>query len=81
MVNDRRKRMISFFSWGAARRFSEHEPPEVDLKGGDVLHIASGDPVFTARLVERCNAAQGGFISFDPGYDIISYDKKTLEGS
>jgi nucleoside kinase len=78
MVNDRRKRMISFFYWGAASKFSGYEPPEVNLKAGDILHIASGDPVFTAKLVERCTAEQGGFISFDPGYDIIAYDKKTI---
>ncbi|MFH1470165.1 MAG: carbohydrate kinase family protein [Candidatus Micrarchaeota archaeon] len=64
---------LSFFYWGAGEEFKRLEPPEINLKEGDLIHISTGDPDFNVKLSERF-----GSVSFDPSYDTPLYNKEHM---
>jgi nucleoside kinase len=64
---------LSFFYWGAGEEFKRLEPPKIDLKEGDLIHISTGDPDFNVKLSERF-----GQVSFDPSYDTPLYKKEHM---
>jgi len=75
MFNDARHRQMSFFYWGAAELFHRAPVPRLEMGKKDIVHLANGDPDFNMRVAKRYPG-----VSFDPGYDIIAYGKKEIEG-
>jgi sugar/nucleoside kinase (ribokinase family) len=75
MFNDSRGRQMSFFYWGVAELFHRAPVPKLKMGKNDIVHIANGDPDFNRRVAKEYPG-----VSFDPGYDIIAYGKRELEG-
>jgi len=75
MFNDSGHRQMSFFYWGVSELFHAAPAPKFRMGKNDVAHLANGDPGFNMRVARRYPG-----VSFDPGYDIIAYGKKELEG-
>ncbi|MCX6778106.1 MAG: carbohydrate kinase family protein [Candidatus Micrarchaeota archaeon] len=74
MFSDKKGEMLSFFSWGAAKKFGGMKVPQIRAGKGDIIHIATGNPDFNVRM------SKIGNISFDPGYDVGLYGRSSLEG-
>jgi len=74
MFNDSKGRQISFFFWGAARRFHNAPIPNLKLGEGDVIHLANGSPEFNVRFARKYPG-----VSFDPGYDVVAYGKREVK--
>ena len=60
---------MTFFEWGASKKFAEAEAPALPL-----VHMATADPEFNCRVAEKSE-----FVSFDPGQDVFWYTKEQLE--
>jgi len=75
MFNDSGHRQMSFFYWGVAELFRSAPVPKLKMGKNDIVHLANGDPDFSMRIAKKYPG-----VSFDPGYDIIAYGKKELEG-
>ena len=69
LYNDADGDQMTFFEWGASSAFASAEAPALDM-----VHLATADPTFNVRVAER-----GGFVSFDPGQDLLRYSKEDLE--
>lgn len=69
VFTDREHNQSTYFHWGASALLKELEPPEVDL-----VHLATSECSFNARIAKKAN-----FVSFDPGQDLITYNRKDLE--
>ncbi|NLI62977.1 MAG: carbohydrate kinase family protein [Methanosarcinaceae archaeon] len=68
VITDSENNQSTYFYWGAAGRLDEITPPKVDI-----LHIATAECNFNAKIAELA-----GFVSFDPGQDLITYTKEPL---
>lgn len=68
LYNDADGDQMTFFEWGASSAFASAEAPALDM-----VHLATADPTFNVRVAER-----GGFVSFDPGQDLLRYSKEDL---
>lgn len=60
---------MTFFEWGASKKFADAEAPALPL-----VHMATADPEFNCRVAEKSE-----FVSFDPGQDVFWYTKEQLE--
>lgn len=69
IFTDREDNQATYFYWGASSKFKELEPESVDF-----VHLATADSVYNAKLAQIA-----GFVSFDPGQDLITYSKENLE--
>lgn len=69
IFTDREDNQATYFYWGASSKFKELEPEPVDF-----VHLATADSVYNARLAQIA-----GFVSFDPGQDLVTYSKENLE--
>lgn len=69
IFNDREDNQTTYFYWGASSKFKELEPEAVDF-----VHLATADSVYNAKI-----AKVAGFVSFDPGQDLVTYSKENLE--
>ncbi|TAJ44636.1 carbohydrate kinase family protein [Methanofollis fontis] len=69
MFNDAEGDQITFFDWGASAVFADAEAPSLPF-----VHMATADPSFNVRVAERSE-----FASFDPGQDILKYDREQFE--
>ncbi|MCQ1535834.1 carbohydrate kinase family protein [Methanosarcina sp. KYL-1] len=69
IFNDREDNQTTYFYWGASSKFKELEPRPVDF-----VHLATADSVYNAKISQIA-----GFVSFDPGQDLVTYSKENLE--
>ncbi|SFM20968.1 carbohydrate kinase family protein [Methanolobus profundi] len=69
VFTDRDHHQSTYFHWGASIKLKELEPPEVDF-----VHLATSDSTYNARIAKKA-----GFVSFDPGQDLVTYSKENLE--
>jgi len=69
MFTDDKGDQMTFFEWGASKKFAEAEAPSLPL-----VHMATADPEFNCKVAEKSE-----FASFDPGQDVFWYSKEQLE--
>ncbi|MDD2613589.1 MAG: carbohydrate kinase family protein [Methanosarcina sp.] len=69
IFTDEEHNQTTYFYWGASSKFKELEPEPVDF-----VHLATADSVYNAKLAQIA-----GFVSFDPGQDLVTYSKENLE--
>jgi ribokinase len=69
IFTDREDNQTTYFYWGASSKFKELEP-----EPSDFVHLATADCVYNAKI-----AQVSGFVSFDPGQDLVTYSKENLE--
>lgn len=69
IFTDREDNQTTYFYWGASSKFKELEPEPADF-----VHLATADSVYNAKLAQIA-----GFVSFDPGQDLVTYSKENLE--
>ncbi|MDR7665790.1 carbohydrate kinase family protein [Methanosarcina sp. Z-7115] len=69
IFTDREDNQTTYFYWGASSKFKELEPEPVDF-----VHLATADSVYNAKIAQIA-----GFVSFDPGQDLVTYSKENLE--
>ena len=69
MFTDDNGDQMTFFEWGASKKFAEAEAPALPL-----VHMATADPEFNCRVAEKSE-----FISFNTGQDVFWYTKGRLE--
>jgi ribokinase len=69
VFTDKEKNQTTYFYWGASSKFKELEPEPADF-----VHLATADSVYNAKIAQIA-----GFVSFDPGQDLITYSKEKLE--
>jgi len=69
IFTDREDNQTTYFYWGASSKFKELEPESVDF-----VHLATADCVYNAKIAQIA-----GFVSFDPGQDLVTYSKDKLE--
>ncbi len=69
VFTDRESNQTTYFYWGASSKFKELEPRPVDF-----VHLATADSVYNAKIAQIA-----GFVSFDPGQDLVTYSKENLE--
>lgn len=69
IFTDIESNQATYFYWGASSKFKELEPEPVDF-----VHLATADCIYNAKMAQIA-----GFVSFDPGQDLVTYSKKDLE--
>ncbi|HWQ45095.1 MAG TPA: carbohydrate kinase family protein [Methanosarcina barkeri] len=69
IFTDREDNQTTYFYWGASLKFKELEPEPADF-----VHLATADSVYNAKIAQIA-----GFVSFDPGQDLVTYSKENLE--
>ncbi len=69
IFTDRKDNQTTYFYWGASSKFKELDPEPVDL-----VHLATADSVYNSKIAQIA-----GFVSFDPGQDLVTYSKENLE--
>lgn len=69
IFTDREDNQTTYFYWGASSRFKELEPQPADF-----VHLATADCVYNAKIAQI-----SGFVSFDPGQDLVTYSKENLK--
>lgn len=69
IFTDREDNQTTYFYWGASSKFKELEPEPADF-----VHLATADCVYNAKISQVA-----GFVSFDPGQDLVTYSKENLE--
>jgi len=69
IFTDRDDNQTTYFYWGASSKFKELEPEPADF-----VHLATADCVYNAKIAQIA-----GFVSFDPGQDLVTYSKDKLE--
>ncbi len=69
VFTDREHHQSTYFDWGASKHLQELDPPAVDF-----VHLATSDSTFNARIAKKA-----GFVSFDPGQDLVTYSRENLE--
>jgi nucleoside kinase len=69
IFTDREDNQTTYFYWGASSKFKELAPEPADF-----VHLATADSVYNAKIAQIA-----GFVSFDPGQDLVTYSKENLE--
>jgi ribokinase len=69
IFTDRGDNQATYFYWGASSKFKELEPEPADF-----VHLATADCIYNAKIAQIA-----GFVSFDPGQDLVTYSKEKLE--
>ncbi|WNY25041.1 carbohydrate kinase family protein [Methanolapillus millepedarum] len=69
VITDRLLNQSTYFYWGAAGKLREMEPPKVDF-----VHMVTADCFFNAKMSKAAE-----FVSFDPGQDLVTYQKEPLQ--
>ncbi|AAM04789.1 TPA: carbohydrate kinase family protein [Methanosarcina acetivorans] len=69
IFTDREDNQTTYFYWGASSKFKELEPEPVDF-----AHLATADCIYNAKIAQIA-----GFVSFDPGQDLVTYSQEKLE--
>lgn len=68
VITDGLSNQTTYFYWGAAARLAEMTPPKVDF-----VHMVTADCRFNAKMSQTAD-----FVSFDPGQDLVTYQKDPL---
>lgn len=68
VITDGEANQTTYFYWGAAAKLAEMEPPKVDF-----VHMVTADAFFNAKISQIAD-----FVSFDPGQDLVTYQKEPL---
>ena len=68
VITDDDANQTTYFYWGAAAKLCEMKPPKVDL-----VHMVTADCFFNAKMSQSAD-----FVSFDPGQDLVTYQKEPL---
>jgi len=68
VITDSLSNQTTYFYWGAAARLAELEPPKAEF-----VHIVTADCRFNAKMSQAAD-----FVSFDPGQDLVTYQKEPL---
>ncbi len=68
ILTDTENNQSTYFFWGAAGKLAELDPPETPF-----VHMATADCVFNAKMAQCA-----GFVSFDPGQDLVTYTTDAL---
>ena len=68
IITDGCANQTTYFYWGAAAKLSEMTPPNVDF-----VHLVTADCRFNAKISQMAR-----FVSFDPGQDLVTYQKESL---
>lgn len=68
VITDGESNQTTYFYWGAAAKLAEMEPPKVDF-----VHMVTADCFFNAKMSQAAD-----FVSFDPGQDLVTYQKEPL---
>ncbi|MCL2863505.1 MAG: carbohydrate kinase family protein [Methanimicrococcus sp.] len=68
VITDSHSNQTTYFYWGAAAKLAELEPPKTDF-----VHMVTADCRFNAKMSQVA-----GFVSFDPGQDLVTYQKEPL---
>jgi len=69
IFTDREDNQTTYFYWGASSKFKDLEPAPADF-----VHLATADCVYNAKIAQI-----SGFVSFDPGQDLVTYSKENLK--
>lgn len=69
IFTDKEDNQTTYFYWGASSKFKELDPEPADF-----VHLATADSVYNAKIAQIA-----GFVSFDPGQDLVTYSKEKLE--
>ncbi|MFI5383769.1 MAG: carbohydrate kinase family protein [Methanosarcina thermophila] len=69
IFTDREGNQATYFYWGASSKFKDLEPEPVDF-----VHLATADSIYNSKIAQIA-----GFVSFDPGQDLVTYSKENLE--
>jgi nucleoside kinase len=69
IFTDQEDNQTTYFYWGASSKFKELEPEPVGF-----VHLATADSVYNSKIAQIA-----GFVSFDPGQDLVTYSKENLE--
>jgi len=69
IFTDREGHQATYFYWGASSKFKDLEPEPVDF-----VHLATADSIYNSKIAQIA-----GFVSFDPGQDLVTYSKENLE--
>ncbi|MCD4704151.1 MAG: carbohydrate kinase family protein [Methanosarcinaceae archaeon] len=69
VYTDGQHNQATYFYWGSSAHLQELEPPTVDF-----VHLATSESSFNARIAKKA-----GFVSFDPGQDLVTYPLEDLE--
>ncbi|MBN2110831.1 MAG: carbohydrate kinase family protein [Methanosarcinaceae archaeon] len=69
VFTDRDHHQSTYFYWGASGHLQELKPTAVDF-----VHLATSDSTYNARIAKKA-----GFVSFDPGQDLVTYSRENLE--
>ena len=69
VFTNKNRSQITYFYWGVGSKLSD-----INLKKQDFVHISTADSNFNKRVSLNSN-----FVSFDPGQDLITYNKEDLE--
>jgi Sugar kinases, ribokinase family len=68
VITDESSNQTTYFYWGAAAELAEAIPPKVDF-----VHMVTADCRFNAKMAQLAD-----FVSFDPGQDLMTYQKEPL---
>ncbi|MGL4670369.1 MAG: carbohydrate kinase family protein [Methanobacteriaceae archaeon] len=83
VLTDDNKDQISYFYWGAGKKFQEIDAPIDAISNVRAVHLATGDPNFNHRsgIVANEMGDQGDekLVSFDPGQDLHMYTLSKLK--
>ncbi|WGI16778.1 carbohydrate kinase family protein [Methanonatronarchaeum sp. AMET-Sl] len=73
VYTDEKDSQITYFYWGASKKFPEQNVPE-NIDKYDIIHLAPSDPTYNKKIAEKAK-----YLSFDPGQDLPVYTKKDLK--
>ena len=68
VITDGLSNQSTYFYWGAAAKLAEMVPPKVEF-----VHMVTADGRFNAKMAQAAD-----FVSFDPGQDLMTYQKESL---
>ncbi|MDV0444536.1 Adenosine kinase [Methanimicrococcus sp. At1] len=68
VITDAASNQTTYFYWGAAAKLAEAKPPHVPF-----VHMVTADCFFNAKMSQAAD-----FVSFDPGQDLVTYQKEPL---
>jgi len=68
VITDSLSSQTTYFYWGAAARLAELAPPKVAF-----VHMVTADCRYNAKMSQIAD-----FVSFDPGQDLVTYQKDPL---
>lgn len=68
VITDGHSNQTTYFYWGAAAKLCEMKPPRVPF-----VHMVTADCFFNSEMSQAAD-----FVSFDPGQDLVTYQKEPL---